>query len=115
MKEYRKYISLSRISLTKDDLSDLVSLIVSSSSIGDLKIDSKIGDLNISEKSLTDFFSHKLPDTIAEVSVQFFEWSSPSRQIEKSISISLGVYSSYLQISGTDQTWVIGKTQELIT
>lgn len=117
MKEHRKSTNFGRIYLTKKDLEDLVNLINEGAEKLEgstfFTIETKIADVSISEDNLETFFLHKeLISDIEEIHIYLNHKSETTGP--RNIFLNFGNYSNNISVSGTDQTWVLGKHKQLL-
>jgi len=119
MKEYTQTIPVGKVQLTKDDLSQLVSMIMHQPQIPDTSpsftISARLADLEISEEHLDEFLHHTdFPPHLDNLSIQWLNRFSGMDQISHRLSLQLGPTSNQLQVSSTDQTWTLGKCEQLM-
>ena len=107
MSEIIKYIPIK-----KKDLQDLTEIIMEKNPPYDIYafISTDIDTLCIEEKSIESFLAHKeVLDLLSNYRVYYREYVDQKRFIDLKIHESF----SFLQVSGPDEAWVLGKFQQI--
>jgi hypothetical protein len=119
MKEYNQTIPVGKVRLTKEDLRQLVIMTGNQSqdpgAASSLVISTRLPELLISEETFDDFLRHTdLPPCLDNLSIRWAHEPPGGERIPDRLSLQLGSTTSQLQVSGKDQTWVLGKCEQLI-
>jgi hypothetical protein len=115
LKVYDKSEKIKYLPIRKKDLADLTDLMVDNDSSDKyFSISTTIDSLSIQERSIEAFLVHKeVPDRLFEYKILSIK-SDLNHETEKSIIIYMhNQYSSDLAVSGSDETWVQGKFQQI--
>jgi hypothetical protein len=111
MKEYTQKIEWRKIRLTKADLGQLVALIDDrpTGRQSPLVLTTRLPEMIITEGSLEQFLRHaELPAFLVNLEM---EWSAPSGGHK--LRLSLGPDINFIVVSSPEQTWMLGKSQQL--
>ena len=103
--------------LTKTEVKELCAIIKKDSAQYETKIRGRLSDLSFSMDDLDEFIeSEGIPDQLDYLFIEAYVYSKEEREISKSIDISSFTESNKLQLEvrGTDQTWVLGKFEEML-
>lgn len=116
MKEYTQTIPIGKVQLTKEELRQLVMMTESQPQVSPaFTISTRLADLEISEDSLDDFLCHNdLPSHLDNLSIQWVDRQSSQGYISHRLYLQLGPSGNKLQVSSSDQTWVLGKCEQLM-
>ena len=118
MKEYTQTIPIGKVQLVKEDLLRLVTLTSNQSqdsgSTSSFTISARLPELRISEETLDDFLRHTdLPPRLDNLSIRWINRRSDINLITHELFLQLDPSASQLQVSSQDQTWVLGKCEQL--
>ncbi len=116
MKEYTQTRPVGKVQLTREELRQLVMMTGSQLQVSPaFTISTRLADLEISEESLDDFLCHTdLPPHLDNLSIQWIDRQSGTDHISHRLYLQLGPAGNQLQISSSDQTWVLGKCEQLM-
>ncbi len=113
MKEYTQNKPISKLKLTREDLFQLTTIIGESK--GSFLFRTRLTGLDISEETLETFLLHtELPAHLDNLYIQWAETSSGTGRPGNRLSLQLSQTASQLQVSSPDQTWVLGKSEQLM-
>ena len=113
--EYKRYELIKSFPISKRDLADIIDLIAKNDFSGEgLSISTKIDTLSIKGKSTEAFLAHKeVPDPLREFDITFMKYDL-NYKIEKWVALyAHDNLSADLNVSGSDETWVLGKIQQI--
>jgi hypothetical protein len=118
MKEYRKRIELGPCRLEKADLLKLAKLVKETLTISgrkeDFEISTLLPNINIKENSIEDFLKHEeLPDKFDDLSIEAIGRDARA-DVDKSITLEFASYGNTVYVRGTDETWVLGKSEQIV-
>jgi hypothetical protein len=116
MKEYTQNIPIGIVQLTKEDLRRLVTMTCAQPQVSPaFTISTRLSDFEISEENLDDFLCHAdLPQYLDNLSIQWVDRQSGRSHISHRLYLQLSPAGNNLQVSGYDQTWVLGKCEQLM-
>ncbi len=110
-KEFKKFLNINPLKLTRYDLTKLIGEIEESFSEEDGKtkfeISTNYGHTNVKAKSANDFFKIKdLPEKLFEITISCYDG-------DKRIYLIFDQYSNRLSVYGNNETWVLGTFQKI--
>jgi hypothetical protein len=116
MKEYTQTIPIGKVQLTTKELHQLVMITGYQPQFTPaLTISTRLADLQISGESLDEFLCHTdLPASLDNLSIQWTDKRSDRDHVSYRLFLQLGPTGNQLQVSSSDQTWVLGKCEQVM-